>query len=77
MTAVHEELFGSIARGVVASAPVAVAHFLGDLSWPLLLGMAGAAGVYALHQTIDAALESRKVRRECAISYLLDVGKNR
>jgi hypothetical protein len=77
MTAVHEKLFGSIAKGVVAGAPVADAHFLGDLSWPILLGMAGVAGVYTPHQTIDAALESRKVRRECAISYLLDVGKNR
>jgi hypothetical protein len=62
MTAVYEKLFGLIAKGVIAGAPVAAAHFLGDLSWPLMLGMAGAAGVYTAHQAIDAALESRKVR---------------
>lgn len=44
ITTVHEKLFGSIAKGVITGAPVAAAHFMGDLSWPLLLGMAGTAG---------------------------------
>jgi hypothetical protein len=77
MTAIYEKLFGSIAKGIIAGTSVAAAHFLGDLSWPLLLEMAGGAGVFLAHKAIDAALESRRVHRECAISYLLDVGTNR
>ncbi|MFZ3340310.1 MAG: hypothetical protein WA213_05475 [Terriglobales bacterium] len=39
----------------------------------LLLTMAGAAGLYLTKEAAGAVVETRKARRDCAISYLLDL----
>jgi len=77
MTTIYEKLFGSVVKGALTSTlgAAAATHFMGDLSWPQLCGMAGGVGVFLAHKAIDALLERRKACRECAISYLLDVGK--
>jgi hypothetical protein len=75
MTAVYEKLFGLIAKGVIAGAPVAAAHFLGDLSWPLMLGMAARPGFIRRTRLLMRLLKVGRSVRECAISYLLDVDK--
>ena len=64
------------AVGGVVGSSAAIAQFLGGLSWPSLLtlaGTAGAAGVYIANQAAEAIIETRKARRESAISYLLDL----
>ena len=78
---VTDQIFGSLTKGTVGGmvglgSSGAIAQIFGGLSWPALLALAttaGSAGVYLAKQAADAIVEIRKARRECAISYLLDL----
>lgn len=71
---VYEKLFGSFVKGAIGYAGSSTAvQIFGDLSWPNLLKLAGAAGAYVAQQAIDAAVEKRAIRRDSALSYLLDL----
>jgi hypothetical protein len=77
LAAVTDKIVGSLAVGGVGtlvSSSATVAQIFGGLAWPALLTMAGATGIYLAKQAADAVLETRKARRDCAISYLLDLG---
>lgn len=77
LTAVTDKIVGAIAVGAaggLVSSSAAIAQILGGLSWPALLTMAGAAGLYLTKEAAGAVVETRKARRDCAISYLLDLG---
>jgi len=75
---VYDELFGGLVKGVVgyAGSSAAVQIFC-DLSWPNLLKLAGAAGAYVAIQGINAVVEKRAIRRDSALSYLLDLEGHR
>jgi len=76
LTAVTDKIVGAIAVGAaggLVSSSAAIAQILGGLSWPALLTMAGAAGLYLTKEAAGAVVETRKARRDCAISYLLDL----
>jgi len=78
----REKLFGAVAKdAITAAASVAAGtaglELFGDLSWPRLLSLAalaaGTAGGFVGKAAIDALVETRSTRRECAISYLLEI----
>jgi hypothetical protein len=80
---IREKLFGAIATDTlagVAGASVGTAglEVFGDLAWPRLLSLAaaavGGAGTFIARAAIEAFVESRATKRECALSYLLEVG---
>jgi hypothetical protein len=76
LTAVTDKIVGAIAVGAaggLVSSSAAIAQILGGLSWPALLTMAGAAGLYLTKEAAGAVVETRKARRDCATSYLLDL----
>jgi hypothetical protein len=50
-------------------------QFFGDLSWPKLVPLAGAAAAYVAKASIDAMLAERAAKRECSISYILSLDK--
>jgi len=79
---IKEKLFGAIAKDtVVAASGVGVGtagiELFGDLSWPRLLSLAAlgaaSAGGFIGKAAIDALVEERSSRRECALSYLLEI----
>ena len=79
---IREKLFGAIAADAwagVATAGVGTAglEVFGDLSWPRLLSLAataaGGASVFMGKAAIEAFVESRSAKRECALSYLLEL----
>jgi hypothetical protein len=71
----REKLYGRILKSAAGFAVTSDAvRIFGDLSWPHLLGLAGLAGGGLLAASVDALLENRAARRECSISYLLDLG---
>jgi hypothetical protein len=76
------KLFGAIAKDVItavasASAGTVGVELFGDLSWPRLLllaaGAASAAGGFIGKAAIEAKTETRSIKRECALSYLLEI----
>lgn len=74
MQTIDEALFGSLAKGVVGAMGGSTALTLfSDLSWPKLMGMAGAAAAYVATATIDSILAERAAKRECSISYVLSL----
>lgn len=78
LTSVTDKIVGSLALGAVgglvgSGASATIAQIFGGLSWPALLSFAGATGIYLAKQAADAVIETRKARRDCAISYLLDL----
>jgi len=71
---IHEKLFGKIAAGTLAWAGSSgLVQVFGDMTWEKLFSLAGAAGVYIAKEAIAARVEERAARRDCAISYLLDL----
>ena len=78
MATIYERLFGALLkRGMLAgTAALASTHLWGDLSWQHLCTLSVGAGSLLVDKAIDAFLETRKAKRECALSYLLDVIKN-
>jgi hypothetical protein len=76
LAAVTDKIVGALAVGAaggLVSSSATIAQIFGGLSWPALLTMAGAAGIYLTKEAAGAVLETRKARRDCAISYLLDL----
>lgn len=81
LAGVTDKIVGSLAVGgasALVSSSATIAQIFGGIAWPALLTMAGVAagagGIYLAKQAAGAVLEKRKARRECAISYLLDLG---
>lgn len=76
---IRDKLFGGIVKDtlVAAGAGTAGIGLFGDLSWPRLLSLAAlgaaAAGAVIGKAAIEAGVEKRSVRRECALSYLLEI----
>jgi hypothetical protein len=71
---IDEALFGAMAKGVVGAAGgSSVVSLFGDLSWPKIVGLAGAAAAYVAKAAIDAILAERAARRECSLSYILSL----
>lgn len=74
LSTIQEKLYGKIAGAAIAWAgSPAIVQIFGDITWPKLLQLAGAAGIYIVKEAIDARVEERAARRDCAISYLLDI----
>jgi hypothetical protein len=74
---IYDDLFGKVAKGALAYLGSSAAlELFGDISWQNLLRLAGVAGAAVAGQAIDARNEVRSVKRECAISYLLDLENN-
>jgi hypothetical protein len=82
LESIRDRLFGSVAKdavkGVVGTAAgTAGLEIFGDLSWARLLSLAaiaaGAASIAFGKATIDALVDTRAAKRECALSYLLDL----
>jgi hypothetical protein len=76
LTAVTDKIVGALAVGAASglvSSSTAIAQIFGGLSWPALLAMAGATGIYLAKEAAGALVETRRVRRDCAVSYLLDL----
>jgi hypothetical protein len=80
LAAVTDKIVGSLAVGAVGGlvgSSAAIAQFWGRPVLAVLAyaaATAGVAGVYTVQQAAEATVEKRKARRECAISYLLDLG---
>jgi hypothetical protein len=81
LAGVTDKIVGSLAVGgasALVSSSATIAQIFGGIAWPALLAMAGVAagagGIYLAKEAAGAVLEKRKARRECAISYLLDLG---
>ena len=74
---IYENLFGSIAARAIAyaSGGSTLLTLFGHLSWASLVQIAGLAGGAALQEAIKAELAARAARRECAISYLINLEK--
>lgn len=79
---IREKVFGAIAKDAITAASGIAAgteglELFGDLSWPRLLSLAAvaasAAGAAIGKAAIDALIETRSTRRECAFSYLLEI----
>jgi hypothetical protein len=79
---IREKLFGAIAKDTLVAASsvgagTAGIELFGDLSWPRLLSLAAlgaaTAGGFIGRVAIDALVEKRSARRECALSYLLEI----
>ena len=79
---IREKLFGAIARDTLVGASsvgagTAGIELFGDLSWPRLLSLAAlgaaTAGGFIGKAAIEALVEKRSTRRECALSYLLEI----
>ncbi|MGD0426331.1 MAG: hypothetical protein ABSC10_06400 [Candidatus Acidiferrales bacterium] len=71
---IHEKLFGRIVAGALAVASSSgLVQVFGDITWQKLFSLVGAAGAYMAKEAINARAEERAARRECAISYLLDL----
>jgi hypothetical protein len=76
LSSVTDKLVGVLAVGAVSGvvgSSATIAQILGGLSWHALLTLAGATGLYLAKQAAEAVVEVRKARRDCAISYLLDL----
>jgi hypothetical protein len=74
--AIYENMFGSIATSAVGSLTggSALLELFGHMSWTNLVYLTGLAGAGVLREAVKAELAARAVRRECAISYLLNLG---
>jgi hypothetical protein len=76
---IFEKLYGKLligALGFLGGGPAALQYF-GGLSWPHLLSLAGVAGTALGGSAIEAKLGMRSAKRECAISYVLGLDKER
>jgi hypothetical protein len=74
MQSIDEALFGATAKGLIGAVGGSSAITLfSDLSWPKVMGLAGAAAAYVAKATIDAILAERAAKRECSISYILSL----
>jgi hypothetical protein len=73
LKSIWEKLLGNIAVGAVTWAgSSAVIQLFGDINWPrMLLG----ATSFVAAQTIGAIVEERAATRECALSFLLNIGE--
>jgi hypothetical protein len=69
----YEKMFGKAITSVTTfpGGGGTALQILGDLSWHNILGLAGVAGAAVFKAAIEAEIEARSARRECAISYLL------
>jgi hypothetical protein len=74
LVTIREKLVGKVVQAAIgwACSP-AVLQFLGDVTWNKLLGTALVAGGVVAAETVGAHVGRRAVRRDCAISYLLDI----
>jgi hypothetical protein len=76
LAAVTDKIVGALAvggaSGLVSSSAM-IAQIFGGLSWPALLAMAGATGIYLAKEAAGALVETRRARGDCAVSYLLDL----
>lgn len=71
---IHERLFGRIVAGALGwLGSSGIVQILGDITWQKLCLLTGATGAYVAKNAIDSRVEERATRRECAISYLLDL----
>jgi hypothetical protein len=76
LDSIYEGLVGKVVSGAVVWAGSSAAlQFFGDISWHGLLGTTAAAGAYLIPRVVDSLAAVRAVRRECAVSYLLDLEK--
>jgi len=74
LQAIDESLLGAAAKGAIgAIGGSSVVTLFGDLSWPKVIALAGAAAAYMAQATIDAILAERAAKRECSISYILSL----
>jgi hypothetical protein len=76
MDHVYSKLFGNLAKTAVGYLGSGAAlQIFGDVSWTRLLQLAGLAGAAIGGAAIDAKLEVRSARHDCAISYVLGLDK--
>ncbi len=75
LQSIHEKLFGAITKDslIVLGGGATAIQVFGDLSWATLVALGGTVGASVGRAAIDAFLEARTTRRECAVSCLLDV----
>jgi hypothetical protein len=74
LLAIHERLFGKIVSGALAwTGTSGLVQVFGDMSWAKLFSLGGAAGAYMASEAIGAYAEKRAIKRDYAISYLLDL----
>jgi hypothetical protein len=76
LSGIRDKVFGAVAKDIlgVAGATGAIQIF-GNLSWMDVLKMTGIGGAMLAKAAIDGIVEKRKAKRECALSYLLDLNK--
>lgn len=73
---IYDDLFGSLAQGTLRYlGGSAVLELFGHLSWETLLPLAGLAGSKLGVEAIKAKVAERAAKRECALSYVLDLEK--
>jgi hypothetical protein len=75
LNAIHESLFGNLAKGALGALAAAGAglSFFGDISWTGLATVVAPAAAYVGKAAIDAKIAERSAMRECAISYVLSL----
>lgn len=72
---VYETFLGSMAARAVtyAGSGAAFLSIFGHMSWASLMCLASTAGAAALQESVKAEVEARAARRECAVSFLLNL----
>jgi hypothetical protein len=74
LVTIREKLIGKVVGAAVgwACSPALVQVF-GDITWEKILGAGLLAGGFVATEAIGAHVEKRAARRDCALSYLLDL----
>jgi hypothetical protein len=74
---IYDNIFGSLMTSAVTylGGGSAAVELFGHLNWQTLLPLAGVAGGKIAQEAIKAKLAIRAAKRECALSYLLDLEK--
>jgi hypothetical protein len=71
---VYDKLFGSITQSILATAAAGgTVQVFTDLSWASLLRIAALGSAAIAKFGIDAAVESRALKRESALAYLINI----
>lgn len=73
---IYDKIWGALATGgVTYLGGSAAVELFGHLNWQTLIPLAGVAGSTIAKEAIQGWLAVRAAKRECALSYLLDLGK--
>jgi hypothetical protein len=76
LVTISEKMFGKLAgAAVVAVGSPAAIQIFGDITLEKLASVGATAAFYVAKEIIETMTESRTVRRDCALSYLLDLEK--